>query len=194
MFGGMFFLEPLKPQIKLSTTDAASDLKACEKCWRHLKALLLGPPFYKQILVQETFGLAPDSSISSLHRLHICSMPHVADVQMGICLLYSSLSCKWKRIKRFHHSQSPSHRAAVSRSSHKGHDWARFSLLPGRQRFPLGYRDPWRKHLLEGQKTWLDIGSWGLILGTPDMQLPSHCCKYFIMLFHNRNEDLLLAV
>lgn len=87
IYGGMFFLEPLKPQIKLSTTDAASDLKACEKCWSYLKALLLGPPFYKQILVQETFGLVPDSSISSLHRLHICSMPHVADVQMGICLL-----------------------------------------------------------------------------------------------------------
>lgn len=132
MYGGMFFLEPLKPQIKRSTTNAASDLKACEKYWRHLKALLLGPPFYKQILVQETFGLVPDSSISSLHRLHSCSMPHVVDVQMGICLLYSSLSCKWKRIKRFHHSQSPSYRAGVSRSSHKGHDWARFSVLPDR--------------------------------------------------------------
>lgn len=89
---------------QLSATDAASGLKTCEKHWWHLKALLLGPPFYKHILVKETFGLVPDSSISSVHWQHISSMPHLADVQMRICLLYSGLSCKGKRIKSFHQS------------------------------------------------------------------------------------------
>lgn len=94
---------------QLSATDTASELKTCEKRWWHLKALLFGPPFYKQILVKETFGLVPDSSISSVLWQHISSMPHLAVVLVRICLLYSAPGCKGKRIKSFHHSQSLSH-------------------------------------------------------------------------------------
>lgn len=63
---------------------------------KHLKTLLLGPPFDEQILVEETSCLVPDSSISSVHGLHTSSMPHLDDVWSS-CLPNAGLSCKFKK-------------------------------------------------------------------------------------------------
>lgn len=61
---------------------------------KHLKTLLLGPPFDEKILVKKTFCLVPDSSIFSIHWLHTSSMPHLENVWTRTRLLNAGLSCK----------------------------------------------------------------------------------------------------
>lgn len=63
---------------------------------KHLKTLLLGPPFDEEILVKKTFCLVPDSSISSIHRLHTSNMPHLDNVWMRTRLPNAGLSCRSK--------------------------------------------------------------------------------------------------
>lgn len=66
----------------------------------HLQALLLGPPFDEQILVEKTSRLVPDSSVSSVHGLHAPSIPHVDNVWTRGPLTNPGLSCKGHRWQR----------------------------------------------------------------------------------------------
>lgn len=60
----------------------------------HLETLLLGSPLDEQIFVEQTSCLVPDSSISPVHGLHACSMPHLDDVGKRRVLPNAGLSCK----------------------------------------------------------------------------------------------------
>lgn len=59
----------------------------------YLEALLLGPPFDEQVLVEKTSCLWPNSCISSKNRLHAASIPHLDDVRTG-CVTKAGLSCR----------------------------------------------------------------------------------------------------